>query len=528
MRLSERQLLVIEFVIITLFCFIPLAFNNPYRINIFLSWEGAYRMYLGQMPYRDFSLPMGYGYWIIPAVFFKIFGPYFYTLIKAQVFINLISVWSFRSILRLLNVPPAIILVSVLVYCLSYVSFNFWPWYNNTVIAFELAAICLALRVVLAPPGWKTWLFVAGTAFFTFMALWTKQDAGGMGLLIVYGILTYDAIVDKSAKKWLVFTGCLTAISLLFILPLLQYDFMYWFNRGQSPHKSRLVSMNLLNEILGWSYWQKFFLLMIGLFIMEKVQAGRAFFENRKQVLFAFVAVAIIVQACIIPATSPVPDKNEVFFYAFGFAYMLTNTRIGVDLSRWPYTVATLALVGFWWSGIYWRNIERLVAKKPDVVQRNEEKSGHKYRIAKEYKTMERLFLAESTLDGIAKIKSLDIVKTRKENLRVLNMSELTSLAWEIPFTPLVKQPLWFHQGVSVWQKEVDEFCHKIRNREYDLVIFETVSPKEVINFYPMDVKQCLIENYQHEFTFLAPRHPEESYIDVFTLRDSDNASETP
>ncbi|HET7178092.1 MAG TPA: hypothetical protein VFI14_00135, partial [Chryseosolibacter sp.] len=98
--LSDRQLLIVETLIAVVFCFSPLLYNNPYRLNIFLSWEGAYRLYLGQIPFRDFSLPMGYGYWVIPALFFKIFGPFMYTLIKAQVFINLVSVLAVRSILR--------------------------------------------------------------------------------------------------------------------------------------------------------------------------------------------------------------------------------------------------------------------------------------------------------------------------------------------------------------------------------------------------------------------------------------------
>src|SRR5687767_9280460 len=91
-NLTERQLFIHELLITLIFCFITLLFNNPYRINIFLSWEGAYRLYLGQMPFRDFSLQMGYGYWVIPALFFKIFGPYFSSLIIAQVFINLANV----------------------------------------------------------------------------------------------------------------------------------------------------------------------------------------------------------------------------------------------------------------------------------------------------------------------------------------------------------------------------------------------------------------------------------------------------
>jgi hypothetical protein len=133
---------------------------------------------------------------------------------------------------------------------------------------------------------------------------------------------------------------------------------------------------------------------------------------------------------------------------------------------------------------------------------------------------MEKLFLAENTLEGIAKIKQLEIVKnTPKEKLKVLNMSELTSLAYEMGFTPLINQPMWFHQTVSIFDKEVKWFCENVENQQYDLVIFESVSPKEVINFFPEDVHKCLDENYNFEFSFLAPRHPEESFIYVYTRK---------
>jgi hypothetical protein len=133
---------------------------------------------------------------------------------------------------------------------------------------------------------------------------------------------------------------------------------------------------------------------------------------------------------------------------------------------------------------------------------------------------MEHLYLAESTLDGIRKIMDLPVVKhTPKDKIKVLNMSELTSLAYEMGFTPLTNQPMWFHQTVSIWQKEVDMFCDRVANKEYDLVIFESVSPTEVINFYPEDVRKCLEQHYQFEFSFLAPRTPEESFVYVFTKK---------
>lgn len=129
--LSDRQIFTIELILIVGLASIPLWISFPYRVNIFLSWEGAYRLSLGQMPYRDFGMPTGFVFWVIPALFFKLFGPYLITLIKAQVFINVISGLSFRSILTTLGVHPGIRLASVLLFCISYSFFNFWPWYNH-------------------------------------------------------------------------------------------------------------------------------------------------------------------------------------------------------------------------------------------------------------------------------------------------------------------------------------------------------------------------------------------------------------
>jgi len=144
--IQEKWINRLEWIIIIGFAIIPLFINFPYRVNIFLSWEGAYRLYLGQVPYRDFGLPMGFGFWLIPALFFKLFGPYLITLIKAQVFINIISGFAFRSILISLSVNPTVRLLSVLVYVISFSFFNFWPWYDQSVIVFEIIGLAFLLK----------------------------------------------------------------------------------------------------------------------------------------------------------------------------------------------------------------------------------------------------------------------------------------------------------------------------------------------------------------------------------------------
>jgi hypothetical protein len=515
-RLSERELFIVEIAIAAVFCFSPLLYTNPYRLNIFLSWEGAYRLYLGQIPFRDFSLPMGYGYWVIPAIFFKIFGPFMYSLIKAQVFINLISVLAVRSILKMLNTEPVVILLTVVVFCFSYVAKNFWPWYNHSVIVFEFVSLYFVLLAILKTAGWRTTACLSLSAFFALFAIFTKQDGGALTVLICYGILVYNSWVDRSIAKALVFTAFLVGFSLLATIPLLQYDFLYWFNYGQSPHDSRLVLHDFLNHIIGWSYWQKFFLFLIVLVILDKLRAPRVFLLNKKDFLFSFLALAIIFEALIIQVTSDEPPYGEDFFYAFGFAFVFAHMRFSLDLRRWYYVALCLAMTAFWWTGIYWRNIERVIAKKPVAVATMEHESRYHYRVAREFPTMDRLYLADSTIAGIKRIMQLDVVKNKKD-LKVLNMSELTSLAYEIPFTPLTNQPMWFHQTVSIFPKQVEEFCEKVRRKEYDLVLFESIPVNEVVNFYPEDVRKCLMQNYKLEFTFLAPRTPAESYIHVFT-----------
>ena len=92
---TNRLFSVIEVFIIVLLAFVPLFMTFPYRVNIFLSWEGAYRLSQGQVPFRDFGMPMGYMYWVIPALFFKVFGTQMITLVKAQVFINILSGFAF-------------------------------------------------------------------------------------------------------------------------------------------------------------------------------------------------------------------------------------------------------------------------------------------------------------------------------------------------------------------------------------------------------------------------------------------------
>ena len=154
--LRDKELNTIEIFVGIVFCCIPLFATFPYKINLYLAWDGAYRMYAGQFPFRDFGMPLGYGFWLIPALFFKIFGPFMSSLIKAQVLLNALSLVAVSSIFRTFKVSSALRVLGIIFFCLSFVFVNFWPWYNHTVFVYEIIGLAFLLSGMLLKNKYST------------------------------------------------------------------------------------------------------------------------------------------------------------------------------------------------------------------------------------------------------------------------------------------------------------------------------------------------------------------------------------
>ena len=174
-------------------------FNNPYRINIFSFLGGCLQDVSGPNAVPRLFPSHGLRLWVIPALFFKIFGPYFFTLIKLR---SLSPGFrpGFQIYSKYLNVRPVVILLSVLVYCFSYVSFNFWPWYNNMVFAFELVAIYFTLLAIFSPGGWKCGQ-VWGSQVFLSSSLFYKTRCRGSWPAHHLRHVNLQCLVDKSVKS---------------------------------------------------------------------------------------------------------------------------------------------------------------------------------------------------------------------------------------------------------------------------------------------------------------------------------------
>jgi hypothetical protein len=162
-------------------------------------------------------------------------------------------------------------------------------------------------------------------------------------------------------------------------------------------------------------------------------------------------------------------------------------------------------------------NKEHVISRRTYLLNDDSTKVGNSRSkwIVSDIPSFKRIKIPESTANGMKQIMSLP--EARKTNLKVLNMSELTPLAYEMGYALERKEdyPLWFHKGVSFFDREVKSFCDRIERREYDIVLFEDIP--NVNQFYPYEVRDCVKKNYAFKFKFLAPRVPEISYIEVYT-----------
>lgn len=511
-----------DVIIIIAFACVPLFFKFPYRINIFLSWEGAYRIMQGQIPFKDFGLPLGYMYWVIPAFFFKIFGPSLITLVKAQVFINIISGLAFRSILKSLDVTAPLRILSVLLFCISYSFINFWPWYNHTVIVYEFVALAFLLKAIMKSGGGKRILFIILAGFFTFCSFFTKQDGGALCFLLCIALLAVNELIERRLSDILIYIGSVLLIGFLFIYPLTKYQFGYWFNHGQPPHQARVSPFEIADEFFYSSQWIKFYFFVILLLLVIKFKRWKDFTNRKRDFIFLLLTAGILVEATIIQITSYTPPEGNIFFHSFAFAFIFSELSdlLQLNYSLRRYFIVLFLGVMIWWSGSYWKyisrflesgknqsalaNTENVVNRKTYILNDDSLEIPQSQWVTTNLPYFEKIKLPVPTIEGIERIKQMPQLKITEA--KVLNMTELTPLAAIIPFKLETggNYPLWYHLGVGMFNKQAEFFEDRFKNKYYDAVLFEYIP--RLNNFYPFRTRDTLMKYYNRVDSFYAPR----------------------
>lgn len=536
---TNTQEKLLEGSIIIIFALFPLLITFPYRSYIYLSWEGAYRLSEGQIPFRDFGLPLGGMYWVMPAIFFKIFGSQIITLVKAQAFLNILSGFAVRSILKNLSVLPAVRVAGIFLYCISFSFQNFWPWYNHTVIVYAFIAVAFILKFIFNQDGKGRHIFLILGSLFTYFSFFTKQDGGGLIFLLCCSLLFYYCWLER---RWLslgIYIGGVCLLVGITVLVLNNYNFSYWFNYGQLPHSARISFSDLTNEFLADSIWLKFYLFSILFLVMVKLRdrTWNDLIKDKNYMLSLLLTLGILCMAAILQVTSYIPIIGNMFFHTFAFVFILQQliSLLNINIQKGVLVAFLIGGITLWWSQLPWKYIERIFIEKKNegvmalspsgenlvgshnfILREKDEDAVQGNWVSSDLYSLRKIKIPKPTLDGIKRLINSDIVKNG-ENLKVLNMSELTFLAQEMPYS-LEKNPvlpLWHHLGVGMFNKQLRIYEERIRNNYYDLVLFEYIP--DLNNFFPFTIRDVLRSYYEQVDDFDAPRSgPRPGNIEVY------------
>jgi hypothetical protein len=142
---NNAYFLVICFALVSLFFFQRhfLLFRD-YSIL----WEGAYRLSLGQMPFRDFGTPVGPVSFLIPALFFKLFSASWFVMQLSQMFENVILLILAYQLLKRLQFTQSNINKAIACFAFFYLVFLSHPWYNSGAFLCFLADFPVLARFV--------------------------------------------------------------------------------------------------------------------------------------------------------------------------------------------------------------------------------------------------------------------------------------------------------------------------------------------------------------------------------------------
>ena len=534
--LKKPDFLQIGYVALYLFCLLPLFIELPFRPNLYLTWEGSYRISNGEIPFRDFGMPFGVGFWILPSLLFALFGPYFKVLVLAQVIINILSLVVVKNILKELKLNAHYAFLLVVIFYSTMCLPNYWPWYNHVAVIYQLASVLFLLKMLNTDTRKAVVLHGALSTFFISLSFFTKQDIGALGLLINLVLVLVHSFINRNWKYTVVYGGGVLAFFLLNILPFVSYEFGYWFNHGQAPHSSRLRISDIFNELITGSEWIKFYLLVIVIILIRKGFFVSEYIAEQKNIVLALLALGILAQATIIQFTSFNPPNGNIYFHIFALAFILLNVDLNIAIQKTRIFIPILALTLLWWSFNYHKYTEKVMDKILPSSGPKERLPNTKYTwqvstdtmvvkpfnmTSTDIKVLKGVTIPRETWEGIQQLKALDVVRERGSELKVLNMSELTFLAHELPY-PTLKgsdQPLWYHLHVNFFEREIEKFCREISENKFDLVLFQDVYYSD--NYFPYAVKDCVLANsgYEQVTTIRGPKGFPGNYIHVYVKK---------
>ena len=144
-------------------------------------FDGGYRVFLGQIPFKDFVIPFGPVVFWLQGLFFKILGVNYFAYLFHAALINLLAALISALTIRLIY-PSS----KTLSYFVGFITAIWFyppfgtPWVEQTAFFFSVLAIFLISTVIASRdnPSTKSIIIMIFAGLFSFIAFISKKNVG--------------------------------------------------------------------------------------------------------------------------------------------------------------------------------------------------------------------------------------------------------------------------------------------------------------------------------------------------------------
>ncbi len=445
------------------------VFSTTFFRDYVIAFEGGYRVYLGQMPYRDFFIPMGPLTFYMQAFFYKLFGVNLLASALHSGFLAAVLACSFY----LITVKRLGALFSFLLGVLTYFSFTgylTYPWYNTTAYFFFLMNILLLLpRLDQERLEWKYFIL---SAVLAVLGIFTKQDTGFLhfvGLLLFF-TWHYRQDSKKTGIAYLGLAVLLTAGIIWFYQS--HSNFWYWFDHGQRKDKQLL---QVLTD--GHFFSQGLFFCLIYLAALQFVKvipkrARRIFFLLA--LLFGIPSITQLTSGC--PWQTKLEGVPIILYLVYELLAPLfanqNRSKFFLKLLKPSLIVlAVLWLNPFFLMGRYFTGsfLTHSAFDHDDWAQDMKAKYGLSGFVPIEAGSYKNCLIKMKHIDGLRQIKKIHNFFPGN----IFNMSEYAFLYADFGLEPPKGLPLWFHQGFSYSTQEIPLIETHVAKARPAMIIFQ-------------------------------------------------------
>ncbi len=460
------------------------AFGTNFLRDFSATYAGGYRIYLGQVPYKDFFIPVGPIVFYIQALFNHIFGPNLIAMAMHVAFLSSILAIIFYFIIVKYFGNIFSIFMSIALYY-SYYGVIALPWYNEMALFFFLLNILILIKYLDIDKA-RTKILVL-SAILSALAFYSKQDTGLMqfGLLFLYFVYYYR----RDFKKVLVYyvLPFLVLTSLIFIIFSSFSDFEHQFSLGQGgeleqyPHSSIVYQIFSLYGLSVTLYSFNFYLLIFLLFLFFKEDN----IKNKK-----IISILIIINSLFVITSISSGMRNQIRIMAlpiilFLFYLLIKNKSVnGFDINKSFFINKKMLtyIIIFFIILMQFNYLEPFTFTRYSYFTTP---IGQMYNILYSHNKIDQgCYKGSSFFNTDIHAKDLKVIRNiiEKNNISFISLSEYNFLYCDYNVEPPKGLPLWFHEGSNLFDKDIPIIEKYITENKPSVVLEEIYAAKDSNN----------------------------------------------